>query len=326
MGACSSGEPAGQSAVVIPERLQLRSSTAKVARSTGELRSGDRVTIVERTDDGGTNWVKLRGPGGQTGWVEARNVVSQEIVDRSRRLADEVREIQAQASGSTKATLKLRLTPDRSTEENVATTLPSGTMVEIVARERRPRPAPTDAKSATQPVANKEAEEQTIAKHDEWYKVRLKDNPLLPAGWIYAGSIELAVPPEISYYISTGRRIVGWQKIGTARDEQGRAGDHYLVLERSNSSGDDKVDFDRLKVLAYDPVRREHHTPFRDDVDGRFPLTFKMEGSRGSFQVQALDRQDNLQKLDYTIELIEGGKVRVTRATPKEPARGRRKR
>jgi uncharacterized protein YgiM (DUF1202 family) len=327
LAACSSGESGSQMAVVAPDRLELKSSTAKVSRSVGELRSGDRVTVLERVEDGGTNWVRLRAPGGQAGWAEARYLVDQQVVERSRRLAEESQQVQTQAVGRSKALLKLRLTPDRSTEENVATMLPSGTVLEIVDRERRLRPAPADAKGATQPVASvKEEEEPAGAKYDEWYKVRLKEHALLPAGWIYAGSVELEVPPEISYYVSSGRRIIGWQKLGTARDEEGRAGDHYLTLERWTSSSDDKLDFDRLQVLAYDPAARDYYVPFREDVQGRLPVTLSMEGSRGRFQVKALDKEGNLQTLDYSVEMVEQGRVRVTRLTPKEKAAGKRKR
>jgi hypothetical protein len=286
LAACSHGETSSQMAVVVPERLTLYSTTAKVKREVAELRSGDRVTVLERAEDGGVNWVKLSGPNGQTGWTKAQHLVSQEIVDRSRKIADEIRETAAQAIGSPNDSLKLRLTPDRSTEDNVITMLPSGTLLEIVDRERRPR----------------------------------------PAGWIYASSVKLAVPGEITYYASSGRKIVGWQKIGTARDDEGRAGDHYLVLERWALLSDDKGDFSRIQVMAYDPKSRDYYVPFREDVAGRLPVTLKMEGSRGTFRVQALDKDGHIHPLDYTIETLEGGKLRVARVTPKNQAPGKRKR
>src|SRR5206468_1844576 len=125
--------------------LELHSSTAKVSRGVGELHRGDQVTVLERVEDGSTNWAKLRGPNGQTGWVEAGYLVNQDVVERSRRLASETKEIPAQATGRSKAKLKLRLTPDRSTEENVAMMLPAGTTFEIVDRARRPRPVLPEA-------------------------------------------------------------------------------------------------------------------------------------------------------------------------------------
>ena len=327
LAACSRDEASGQTAVVVPEKLEMRSTTAKVWRPVAELHTGDHVTVLSRTEDNGANWVKLRGPGGQTGWVEARHLVSQETVDRSHHLADEIHNIQAQAVGRSKATLKLRLTPDRSSDDNVIISLPSGTQLEIVARERHPRPAAPEAKAPTPtPAATraKDSEDQGT-KYDEWYKVRVKDNTLLPAGWIYAGSVELEVPGEIIHYASSGRKIVGWQKIGTARDENGQAGDHYLVLERWALISDDKGDFSRIQVLAFDTKSHEYYSPFREDVRGRWPVTLKMEGTRGTFQIQALDKDGQAHPVDYSVEMLEGGKVRVTKITAKEQARGKRK-
>jgi hypothetical protein len=283
------------------------------------LKSGDTVTIKEHSEADGVTWVRVNGPNGIEGWAQLRSLVEQESVDRSRRLADEIKEIQTQAVGRSKATLKLRLTPDRSTEENVLTLLPSGTEVEIVGRERRPRPA-----AATE---SKEGEAPTEMKFDEWYRVRLRDNSVTPAGWIYGGSIELQIPPEIVYYPSSGRRIVGWQKLGTAKDQEGRTGDHYLVLERAVFGTDQDPDFDRVKILGYDPATRDYNTPFREDLGGRFPVKLIVEGQRGTLEVPA---GGTGQAIKYELDVPESGKIKVTRLTPKEPVkrpiRGGRKR
>ncbi len=325
LSACSEGRAGRETALVATEQLALRSSTAKVARVVAELRLGDRVTILERVEDGGINWAKLRAPDGRTGWVETRYLVSEETVERSRRLADSIKPIPPQAIGRLKATLRLRLTPNRERDDNIAILLPSGTMVEIIDRERRPRALSSEAKESLEPAAERTGGTEGRG-FDEWYQVRLPDNSLLPAGWIYAGSIELAVPPEISYYASSGRRIVGWQKLGTARDLEERAGDHYLVLERRIFNAHEAADFDRIKVLAYDPSTRDYSTPFREDVMGQLPVRLSLEGKRGHLQITALDKGGTTRSLDYTVEMIEGNRVSVTKLRAKEPARGQQKR
>ena len=73
------------------------------------------------------------------------------------------------------------------------------------------------------------------------------------------------------------------------------------------------MDFDRVKVLAYDPATRDYSTPFREDVAGRFPVTLKMDGPRGYFQIIVVDKSGQTQKLTYGVELLEGGKVRVAK-------------
>lgn len=313
LAACSGGLTSGERAFVLPERVELRSSTAKVARSVGEAKRGEEVMILERTTEGETSWVKVRGPQGKAGWTEARNVVSGDIVEKSRKLGDETKDIPAQAIGRSKALLKLRLTPDRSSDANVATLLPAGTEVEILDRERRPRPAQenkTEAKGAD----GEKGDSSESPQYDLWLKVRLKDNDLLPVGYIYGGSVELEVPPEIMYFVSSGRRIVGWQKINAVRDARGQENNNYLVLERQLFGADEKSEFDRITALAYDPDAKSYYSPFRDDVKGVFPVLLKMDGNRGNFRFTAFDKSHQEYKAEYTVEVLDGGKLKIARA------------
>src|SRR5262245_50774294 len=196
---CSQSSMQGEKAFVVPERLKLRNSTALAARVVGELKGGDQVTVTDHeTAEDGDNWSKVKGPSGESGWIKTLNLVKQEVVVKSRHIADETKDIPTQAIRKSKATLKLRLPPDRSDDDNVATSLPMGTMLEIVGRERKPRPATIESKGEAREDSNGNV------RYDDWYKVRLKDYSVLPAGWIYGGSVELEVPPEIFYFVSTG--------------------------------------------------------------------------------------------------------------------------
>lgn len=312
---CSKGSLSNESAYVVPEKVRLKNSTAQAARVVGELRTGDKVSIYERArSEDGTAWVNVKGPEGQTGWAESRFFVQGEIVNQSRKMAEEISGIQTQAIGRSKATLRLRLTPDRTTDDNTASLLPSGTLLEIVARERRPRPASLDGKSEGTGESD-DSNSKTEMKYDDWLQVRLKDYAVLPAGWIYGGSVELEIPGEIIYYVSSGRRITGWQKLGTAHGSDNRSGDHYLVLERKVLKADERVDFDRVKVLAYDPSTRDYTTPFREDVSGQFPVSLKMEGQQGNFRIFVLDNNNQKKEIEYSVELLSGGKVKVTKLT-----------
>ena len=308
LASCSQSSLQDEKAFVVPERLKLRNSTALAAQVVGELKGGDQVTVTDReTAEDGDNWSKVKGPSGESGWIKTLNLVKRETVEKSRQIAEEIKDTPTQAIGKSKATLKLRLSPDRSDDDNVASSLPMGTMLEIVGRERKPRPATIEGKGEAKEDSNGNV------RYDDWYKVRLKDYSVLPAGWIYGGSVELEVPPEIFYFVSTGREIVGWQKIGTVTGQDSKSGDHYLALERKNSGASEGVDFDRMKVLAYEPATRNYSTPFREDVAGRFPVTMKMEGTRGHFQIITVDKNGQTQKLTYSVEMLEGGKVKVTK-------------
>jgi uncharacterized protein YgiM (DUF1202 family) len=321
LAACSSGQGAlnGETAFVAPEKVRLRSSTAEAARAVGELKSGDQVTVIERKNEGNTAWANINGPNGLTGWVENKVLVKQAIVEASQKIANEIREVPTQAVGKSKARLKLRLTPDRNNDDNVAFELPAGTVLDIVARERQPRPEKLVAQQATANNAGAAAG----PKFDEWYKVRIKNLTIVPAGWIYGGSVELDIPGDISFFASTGRRITGWQAIGSTQDEQNQTKEHFLVAEKQLFDSNDQLDFDRLKVLSFDPKRREYVTPFREDVKGRFPINVKVEDKRGSFRVLSLDKANQSQPVDFTFEFVENGRPKVTRVTPKESGKKR---
>lgn len=312
LSSCSQDSLADEKAFVAPEKIKLKSSTAQASRVVGELKSGDLVTVTNRENaEDGENWSKVEGPNGEEGWIRSAYLVKREIVEKSRQIAEEIKDIPTQAFGRSKATLNLRLSPDRSKEDNVATMLPSGTALEIVGRERKPRPSSPESGDDVKGEAKVESD--TKVRYDDWYEVRLKDYAILPAGWIYGGSVELEIPPEIFYFVSSGRKITGWQKIGTVTGDDSKSGEHYLALERRNSGTDEGADFDRVKVLAYDPYSRNYSTPFREDITGRFPVTLNMQGTRGHFQLLKIDKNGQTQKLIYTVEMLEGGKVRVTK-------------
>jgi uncharacterized protein YgiM (DUF1202 family) len=310
---CSSGSAQEEKAFVSPERLKLKSSTAPAARFIGELKGGDQVTVKDReTAEDGEMWSKVIGPNGESGWIKSLNLVKSEIVEKSRQIAAEIKDIPTQAIGKSNALLNLRLSPDRSDDENVAITLPTGTRFEIVARERKPRPAKTEGKGKAK--EDSESNPNANIRYDNWYEVRLKDNAILPAGWVYGDSVELDIPIDIFHYVSSGRRIVGWQKIATVAAGDKASCGHYLALERKISGADEGVDFDRAKLLACDPATRDYSTPFREDIAGRFPVTVKMDGARGYFQIIAVDKDGKTQKLDYSVEMLGGGKAKVAKS------------
>jgi len=317
LAGCSDSASLNEKAIVISDRLTVKNSTARVASSVAELRSGDRVNVSRRakTEDG-SSYSEISGPRGESGWVESRFLIKEEFVEKSRAIAAEVRDIQTQAIGRSKKDLRLRLSPDRANDENSISILPSGTLLEIVLKERKPKPASMLAESE-EDSGDAKTSHTSDYKYDVWYKVRLRGNNVLPAGWIYGGLVGLEIPHDIVYFASEGRRITGWHKIGTVTGDDGKSGDHYLVLERTILSPDEEADFDRIKVLAYDPSTRDYTTPFREDFPGRFPVALKMDGTKGQFQLNAIDRNKQLQLLTFGVEMLPGGQVKITRPTGK---------
>src|SRR4029079_2031245 len=163
--------------------------------------------------------VRARDEDATEGWIESRNVMTEEGLDASKTIAHEDDGIHPQASGQLRASSNLRLTPDRSGNENIMMRLDSGSSFAIVGWKRVPKPKASEAiesdvapKAGSAPVTNTRnegGEENQIEETNElWYKVRLPATASpAPAGWIYGKQVELAVPSDIIFY-RTGREFV----------------------------------------------------------------------------------------------------------------------
>src|ERR1051325_11072258 len=276
--------------VIVARRAQIRSSTAVVAADLLQVNRGDVVDILDSTDvtDPSDNsrkerWlrVKARDTDATEGWIEARNVMPDDVLDQSKKLANEDKDIPAQATGQLRASSNLRLSPDRSGNENIMMRLDSGSSFDIISWKRVPKPKSSEAietdvapkagtaaqqgssRSAQQGDEDKEPDET----NELWYKVRLSaDASPAPAGWIYGKQVGLSVPSDIIFY-RTGREFVGWQRLDGYKEQNTKdAGKEdkpgsWLILEKSSSNqphGLDEPDFDRIYVLGYDKRNQEH--------------------------------------------------------------------
>ena len=140
--------------VVVARRAQIRSSTAVVAADLLQVNRGDVVDILDSTDvtDPSDNtrkerWlrVKARDTDSTEGWIEARNVMPDDVLEESKKLAEEDKDVPAQATGQLRASSNLRLTPDRSGNENIMMRLDSGSSFDIIGWKRVPKPKASEA-------------------------------------------------------------------------------------------------------------------------------------------------------------------------------------
>jgi hypothetical protein len=136
------------SGVVIARRAQVRSSVAVVAADLVEVNRGDVVDILDTdTAENGERWLRVRVHNEESteGWIEARNVMPQDVLDKSKELAQEDKEIPAQATGQLRASTNVRLTPDRTNNDNIMMKLESGSKFEIVSWKRVPKPQSSES-------------------------------------------------------------------------------------------------------------------------------------------------------------------------------------
>ena len=344
---CSTLARQSSTGVVVARRAQIRSSTAVVAADLLQVNRGDQIDILDSVDVPDPNdntrkerWLRVRGHDEDTteGWIESRNVMPQDVLDASKKLASEDNGIPAQATGQLRASSNLRLTPDRSGNENIMMRLDSGSSFDIISWKRVPKPKSSEAiESDVAPKAGS-AQQSTKAnrQNDEnnepeetnelWYKVRLTTaTSPAPAGWIYGKQVELTVPSDIIFY-RTGREFVAWQRLDGEGKDSG-SGDvareskpgSWLILEKSSSNQPhtlDEPDFDRIYVLGYDKRNQEHYTAYRSpDLKGLLPAKVEGQGDNKTFTLRLTDDSGAVKDVQYSLYKDARGVLKITPPT-----------
>ncbi|MGH9915869.1 MAG: hypothetical protein ACRD63_11355, partial [Pyrinomonadaceae bacterium] len=339
-----------RSGVVIPRRAQIRSSSAVVAADLMEVSRGNRLDILGAEKNDSDLWFHVRttNADGAEGWIEAQNILSNEMFERSQKLWLEDKATPAQATGQLRSRTNLRLTPDRSGTDNIMFKLDSGSQFDIVGWKIVPKPrtgevtdnddAPRGGAGQQRGQRGKDAGSRTrddnVPEDDNelWYKVRLEQtSSAAPAGWVYGKQVELTVPGDIIFY-RTGREFVAWQQLdsdaavqnGKSRDGASEANPaSWVILEKGSSKNQrqtDGPDFDRIYVLGYDPRAQEHYTAYRSpNLKGRLPLRVFEEAGQKMFSVNvSVDDSVNIREANvvvkemrYKVKKDEKGHLRV---------------
>jgi hypothetical protein len=353
---CSTLANKSSTGVIVARRAQIRSSTAVVAADLLQVNRGDVVDILESTDvtDPSDNarkerWLRVKARDTDTteGWIEARNVMPDDVLKESEKLGAEDKDVPAQATGQLRASSNLRLTPDRSGNENIMMRLDSGSSFDIISWKRVPKPKASEAietdvapkaGSAQQGNARPQREEEDKEPEETnelWYKVRLPaDASPAPAGWIYGKQVGLTVPSDIIFY-RTGREFVGWQRLDGDREKTTKdAGKEekpgsWLILEKSSSNqphGVDEPDFDRIYVLGYDKRNQEHYTAYRSpDLKGYLPAKVEGQGESKSFTIRLQEQEGGpLTEVRYSLYKDARGVLKIN--APNIAPQGKRRR
>jgi len=348
---CNTLASKNSTGVVVARRAQIRSSTAVVAADLLQVNRGDQVDILDSTDVPDPNdntkkerWLRVKGHDEEAteGWIESRNVMPEEVVAASKKIAAEDNGIPAQATGQLRASSNLRLSPDRTGNENIMMRLDSGSTFDIVGWKRVPKPKSSEAiESDIAPKAgsaqqgnsrnNKQNDEnpQPEETNELWYKVRLPSSTSpAPAGWIYGKQVELSVPSDIIFY-RTGREFVAWQRLegesssletSGKKDvgKEGRPGS-WVILEKSSSDQPhtlDEPDFDRIYVLGYDKRDQEHYTAYRSpDLKGFLPCRVQGSGENKTFTIRVQDDSGQMKDIQYGLFKDARGYLKVNAPT-----------
>jgi len=342
---CSTLASRNNTGTVVSRSAQIRSSTAVVAADLLEVSRGDTVDILDSIDvpDPSDNskkerWLRVRARDAESteGWVEARNIMAEEVLAKSRKLADDDKSTQAQATGQLHAGSNLRLSPDRSNNENIMMRLDSGSSFEIIGWTRVPKlkgaetsESDTAPKPGTASRNKKETDEENpedLETTELWYKVRLSPSiSPAPEGWIFGKQVELMVPSDIIYY-RTGREFVAWRRLDEDTTDESatktkdvakdsRPGS-WVILEKSSSKEPHKIgepDFDRIYVLGYEKHDQDHYTAYRSpDLEGYLPIRVDGRAANKTFTVRIKDDSGQVRDMTFSLYRDEHSVMKIT--------------
>lgn len=354
-GSMASLAGANEKCVVIAKQTQIRSSGAVVAADLLKVARGNTLDILGEETFEGVKWYNVRAmdENSTEGWVEASDVITQKMLDESRRQAEESQNIPIQATGQLRAATNLRLSPDRAKDDNILQKLVGGDTFEIIEWKRIKKPADANeddkddqrkANANQQAKPRREKEKPEILRlddvYDTWYKVRLRPEVSpAPVGWIYGRQVELTVPPDIIFY-RTGREFVAWSKLdgegegnvagyaqgtrerGDTKDA-GKPG-NWVVLERSSRVEDpngEEPDFDHIRVIGYDKYNQDHYKVYLSGrVKGFLPLRVIGSGDSRAFTVRLKGGDGETRDYNFTTYKDSRGllKVNIPPDIPKE--------
>ncbi|MDM7923097.1 MAG: hypothetical protein QUS14_12425 [Pyrinomonadaceae bacterium] len=324
-------------AVVIAKTAQIRTSYAVVAADLLEVKRGERLDVLDQMEFEKVLWyrVRARDEEGTEGWIEAQNVITSDVLEKSQKLAEQFKEQPPQAAGKLRAASNLRISAEMS-EANVLLKLANGSTFEIVDWNFVPKEEVADVDDASRGekrAAKSSADEEIKAakvegepekieeKYDIWYLVKL-DPSVSPApmGWLFGRQVELNIPSEIVFFQQNNRKFVSWQRLDSeaASVTAGRAGTpgNWVILTRTNAvKAIDGVepDFDGIMVLAFDKYDQSFYTAWRSsgEVWGMLPMRVDGSGDNKTFSMQLRHPEGRMDEKRFVV-YRDRNRIRVT--------------
>ena len=329
-----------ETGTVIAKVAQIRSSYAIVAADLLEVKRGDRLDILEDAEYEKVKWYRVRAnDGDQTeGWIEAQNVITEGLLEKSKELVDTDKDIQTQAAGKLRAASNLRLTPEID-KDNLIYKLDNGSTSEITFNIVGWKYVPkqqieSDDSDAPQATATPENPDLIKAKdngepakldetYDVWYKVRLDPSVSpAPAGWIFGRQVELQIPDDIVFFQQNDRKFIAWQRLDTVNASDNKYGENisrpgsWVVLTRSNdvkTRDGVEPDFDGIVVYGYDKFKQEHYMSYRTaDLWGVLPMKVEGTSDNKTFTIRLLGKSGEMEDMRFVTFKNASSTLKVT--------------
>jgi hypothetical protein len=280
-------------ATVGERQATLWSRLAAVREPVAQLKYGQTVYVLERKINPAFNaeYVRVRTEQGAEGWLDARHLMTPEVLEKGRALLERTRSLPRQASGTTKVLTNVRVEPGRGSARLFQ--WGKGVKLEIFARAVAERPHAEESSGEVTPAEGAAAP----PRREDWLLVRGRDEQAGEiAGWVRGSFLEPELPEALAQY-AQGIRFVAWFELSRVQDipppvkDRGRA----AAAKREESGGESEpvaprempqylaagvtgpeggeCDFTLLRYYTWDAPRRRYATAYVEShFCGRFPI------------------------------------------------------
>ena len=316
-------------------QVNLRDRVAAVYEKAGLVKNGDRVEVLDRD----RRFVKVRTATGQTGWMEQRYLVSQQVFDQLQKLTADNANDPVQAHGVTRNDTNLHVAPGRDTEHlyqilagekllllkrGTAEKAGSVTAARTVTSGEKTGNKPGERKEGAA-VGDHQATPRTAMPHpviEDWWLVR---DSHARVGWVLSRMVDLDIPLEVAQY-AEGQRIVAFFVLNEVQDGDKKVAQYLTVLTEPKDGL--PFDFNQFRVFTWNVKRHRCETAYRERIEGVLPVTVTQEdfGKEGMLPVFVIRVPDENGKVSERKYKLNTPIVRRVLAPGEEPQKTIRKR
>ena len=245
-------------------QITLWSTTAQVREPVVMVSYGDRLDVLQRSAD----QVKVRTTTGFEGWLNERDLLSEDMWQKSKDLETSAAALPVEARGHTRVIANLHLDPGRDTPrlKQLNKSVPVEVLQRRVEAVTSAAPANGEGDDAAAPPSD--------AKKEDWWLVRTTAADQTAAtGWVLGRFLDLDVPqPLPDYAASANMRIVAWFELNRVPDASGASRPEYLVVGTHGPEGQ-PCDFTIIRVFTWGAQRDRYETAFVDsNFCGKLPV------------------------------------------------------
>jgi SH3-like domain-containing protein len=272
-------KPEAQYVYVTAKQTFLRDRVAAVSNRTATVGNGDRLQVLEH----GRRYVRVQTEKGETGWIDEKQVATQDVFNQFDALKQQHKSDPAVASGVVRDEVYMHVKPGRDTEKFYRLT--EGEKLTLLSRATLEKPLPPGtrvAKPAAPPPANAKGAKPAAAPDvppppamEDWWLVRDSKGE---TGWLYSRMMDVDAPDAITRY-AEGQRVVGAYVLTKVYDPEAEQDDKNIpiyVTVMSPYKAGLPYDFDQVRVFTWSVKKHRYETGFRDkNIEGYLPITIK---------------------------------------------------